>query len=69
MKNGKRIRFAGIVRDRARFHGNVGAFGQGEQPGQMGKSLVIDVGPHETQMVDNKSQIGIALGNRVDQRE
>src|SRR5204862_7789232 len=61
----ERVRLAGIVRDRARLHGNVRALGQGEQPGQMGEGLVVELGPNESQMVDDQAQIRMARGNGV----
>src|SRR2546422_2659201 len=67
VQDGERIRLAGIVRDRARLHSDVRALGQGEQPGQMGEGLVVELGPNETQMVDDKAQIRMARGNGVDQ--
>src|SRR6266446_1536462 len=67
VQDGERIRLARIVCDRARLHSNVRALGQGEQLGQMGESLVVELGPDDTQMVDDKAQIRIARGNGVDQ--
>ena len=33
----------------------------------MGEGLVVELGPNETQMVDDQAQIRIARGNGVDQ--